>query len=312
MGRSCEPKNPINAQKVKTGPSYQATDGPTKWGVESRSTRLKMIYPLTGCYAFVHLSTHTTNEKGALLVALCKSSLAEKYGYENVLRAVVDSFNKLQTTTFELDGDKIKFIVGTTSGDNLVLNPLAGLCASFNNFVKYPCRQCKVVQSDYRNCSGPKQFLKLAENLRDESPTLGSHGITKRSPLAHLNGFHLGRDLPGDVLHNFHGGVGKLYFGIAIKSLLRKKIITFDVLQKNYQSIILKPGRHKENPAPTLSKANWLNKAIPEFQGKGAWVISAKITQTIKPIKPIKPIEPIKPRKPIKPIKPKKFSFLKN
>ena len=39
LGRSCALKKLENAEKVKRGP----TDGPTKRGVESRSTRLKMI-----------------------------------------------------------------------------------------------------------------------------------------------------------------------------------------------------------------------------------------------------------------------------
>ena len=46
LGRSSFAKNPINAEKVKCdgptdGPTDRRTDGPSKRGVESRSTRLK-------------------------------------------------------------------------------------------------------------------------------------------------------------------------------------------------------------------------------------------------------------------------------
>ena len=177
------------------------------------------------------------------------------------------NLNKLQNTTFNLGGDKLKFIVGTTSGDNLVLNPLAGLSASFNHFVKFPCRQCPVKQEDYRNCGGPEKFFQLAKNLRNEDPVVGVDGIEDKSPLAAIHGFKVGKDLPGDVFHNFHGGVGKLYYGLAIKSLLKTKKINFFELQKNYQIINLQSGRHKTNPMPTLSKTHWMSNAIPEFQG---------------------------------------------
>ena len=40
LGRDSEPKDGKNLKKVKCG---KPTDGPTKGGVESRSTRLKII-----------------------------------------------------------------------------------------------------------------------------------------------------------------------------------------------------------------------------------------------------------------------------
>ena len=63
LGRSSKAKNPINAEKVKCdgrtdgrtdGPTDRRTDEPTKRGVESRSTRLKMNHFFLGAPTHLH------------------------------------------------------------------------------------------------------------------------------------------------------------------------------------------------------------------------------------------------------------------
>ena len=71
----------------------------------------------------------------------------------------------------------------------------------------------------------------------------------------------------GDVWHNFHGGSGKDYFGLAIKSLMKKKIIKIDDLAFQYKKIPLQKGRHKRNPIPPLNKKHYSEKTYPCFQG---------------------------------------------
>ena len=193
----------------------------------------------------------------------------------------MENLNALLTTEFKIGDDIIQIIMGNVMGDSLCMNPLAGLSASFNNFIKFPCRQCVVTQDAYKKCECPNQFFELAKDLRTNYTPGLNNGIRTETPLRQLPGFQVWNDMPGDVWHNFHGGTGKDYFGLAIKYLMKKKLISIEDLAHEYKKIPLKKGKHKCNPIPPLNKKHYTEQPYPSFQG------SFKEFSTIVQITPV-------------------------
>ena len=148
-------------------------------------------------YLFVHLSAHSTTEQCTFLVGLCKSNLCKKHTYPRLLKKVMENLQSLLTTELKIGDDIIQIILGTAMGDNLCMNPLAGLSGSFNNYVQFPCRQCNVSQAAYSQCEDSDQFFELSKDLRSDYMPGQNCGIRTETPLRHLPGFHVWEDLPG-------------------------------------------------------------------------------------------------------------------
>ena len=208
-----------------------------------------------------------------MLLGLCRSDMVKEYGYHQVLRPIIERLNILGSRTFKVGSDEIKFFTGTALGDNLCLNPLSGLRASFTKNIQYPCRQCVAVHKDIRNVSNAENMFQLAKELRSHDNfrsdlNSGAHGIDRMTPLLFLHGYDVAKDAPGDIPHNFNGGVGRKYFMIAIKSLVSnfRKEITLDKIISFYKVITLQSGRHRQNPIPNFSSEHF-NKADSSFPG---------------------------------------------
>ena len=219
-----------------------------------------------GMYLFLHLTAHSTTEKCVLLIGLCQSDQVKKYGYEKVFPEPIKLLNKLLDTKFKLGEDDVQCVLAQFIGDSLCMNPLAGLPASFTPHITHPCRQCEISQKRYKEAKDGDEFVSLVGSLRVGFNRHGP-GVTNDTPLKKIKGFDVGKDLPGDIWHNFHGGCAKEAFGIAIKSLLKKKKFSLQQLQTAYKCIILKTGRHKTNPVPPFGQQHWMGTANPSFQG---------------------------------------------
>ena len=224
---------------------------------------------ILGIYIFIHLTAHSTTEKCVLLLGMCQSNQITKYNYNVVLEKVVDQLNTLTETVCKFGNDKVKFILGEFIGDSLCMNPLAGLPASFTPHITHPCRQCNIEQKKYKIAKDADEFLSFLGDRR-ENFAFNIDGVIQDTPLRRLTDFDVGRDLPGDVWHNFHGGAAKECFGIAIKSLLTKKRFTIEELDDKYRVIPRKTGRHQKNPVPPFSKKHWTGTPHPVFQGSFA------------------------------------------
>ncbi|KAJ8018351.1 hypothetical protein HOLleu_43701 [Holothuria leucospilota] len=176
-------------------------------------------------YAFknvhpIHLSTLNHFS----LAALFKSSDANEFGYDPVLRPLVDDLKELENTGIEIDCENfkgtIKVGLAQVVGDNLGINSLFGFAQGFTaNFL---CRKCKVHRDNIRQNTRCQGVLRTKRNYNEdlELENLPLTGILCHCLLNELSSFHVVTNYAPDIMHDILEGICPLEMKLVLHYLI--------------------------------------------------------------------------------------------
>lgn len=157
-----------------------------------------------------YMRSKTKNFK---LVALCKESDINKFGWDAILKCIIDDLLILETEGIKVfTDDNVITFKGSLlliKGDNLGSHDLGKFVTSFNCF--YFCRFCIITKEQLKSDNYKVQELrKLEYNLCVEtSERTGVYclGITGHTPLNVIENFHVFTGVPPYIAHDINEGI---------------------------------------------------------------------------------------------------------
>ena len=166
------------------------------------------------------------------LAALFYTEDLKTYGFDLILKPLIDDLKILETTGIQLPfiNEPLFGSVIQITGDNLALNGLLGFVESFS--ATYCCRFCLTNKEEIQSVfteNNPGLVLRSKElyvehcNALSEDPTLPSvYGVKKACVLNSLHYFHSSDNYTVDIMHDLLEGVVqyelKLFFQYLIKN----------------------------------------------------------------------------------------------
>ena len=149
------------------------------------------------------------------------------------LQPIINYLNELQVNGLFINGNRLKFTFSTMVADNLAAHLIGGFQMSFSN--GYFCRRCYIkyadrnlsismTKTDTRTCIDYDKFVEKIIRNPYESPLMG---ITGKSVLEGLIGFHPIMSLPGDLMHDYIEGICPLVMMALLKQASSMRLVTY-------------------------------------------------------------------------------------
>ena len=146
---------------------------------------------------------------------------------------IIDNLNWLQLHGLSINGTHLKFSFSTVVADNLAAHMIGGFQSCFNT--GYFCRRCYIPYGEKnspvalscfkrRTAIDHNEFVQQIRLNPNKSPLMG---IIGQSPLCGLIGFHSTISLPGDLMHDFLGGICPMVIMSLLKQASSMRIITY-------------------------------------------------------------------------------------
>ena len=173
------------------------------------------------------------------MALLFPSQLTEKYGYQKLLKPLIDDLKVLETTgvLFKFEGHthKLRGTVTMVVTDNLAAHALGGFFCNFSTVQKF-CRFCNISKNQLLEDSNRKDWVLRTKEIYDYTinqlsgdPGISSaYGIKEKSCLNDLHYFHVAEGLPPDIAHDIFEGVAVDVISNIIHLLLEEKLITLE------------------------------------------------------------------------------------
>ena len=146
------------------------------------------------------------------LVAMFNAGDVKTYGYDIIMRPLVDDIKELETNGVHIDSDvfngTVRVSIAQVSGDNL---GVSGICGFVERFVgNYHCRHCKMHRNDtwYSSTKRP-ECLRTQEDyevdvaVNDPSIT----GVKSPCLLNDISNFHVTKNFAPDIMHDILEGI---------------------------------------------------------------------------------------------------------
>ena len=182
------------------------------------------------------------------LALLCKVEHVRIYGYDSVLKPLIDDIKCLETVGVFVDklGCNVKGTILFVAADNLAAHSLGGFQESFN--VEKFCRFCLVSRKDIQTCDvrtgnfvlrSPESFDE-AVNVLKQSDVASVDGVKRDCPLNSLTGFHTCTGFPPDFLHDVLEGIVPVELSLCLADLISKKYFKLEELNSEIQSFPFK------------------------------------------------------------------------
>lgn len=149
------------------------------------------------------------------------------------LKPILENLNQLQMNGLIINGNHLKFSFSTMVSDNLAAHLIGGFQLSFSNgyfcrrcYIKYADRNLPILmsQADNRTSIDHDKFVEELIRNPHDSPFMG---ITGKSTLDELIGFHPVMSLPGDLMHDFIEGVCPLVIMAILKQASSMRLVTY-------------------------------------------------------------------------------------
>ena len=162
------------------------------------------------------------------LALLCKVEHVRIYGYDSVLKPLIDDIKCLERVGVFVDklGCNVKGTILFVAADNLAAHSLGGFQESFN--VEKFCRFCLVSRKDIQTCDvrtgnfvlrSPESFDE-AVNVLKQSDVASVDGVKRDCPLNSLTGFHTCTGFPPDFLHDVLEGIVPVELSLCLADLI--------------------------------------------------------------------------------------------
>ena len=179
------------------------------------------------------------------LLILCLTSYVRKYGWERILKRLIEDLQRLYASGFEVLVDGVATVIRVKllflCGDNLAVHGIGGFLENFSTG-KSPCRFCLSSPDQWQD-----QFSEADCRLRDAatydsqiealetshfSPSLVSEtGIRTVCAFSQLPEFNVADSFPPDVAHDLLEGVLPYVLSLVLTSIVvGKKYISLEKL----------------------------------------------------------------------------------
>ncbi|XP_041823596.1 uncharacterized protein LOC121628577 [Melanotaenia boesemani] len=170
----------------------------------------------------------------------------KKYGFEEILKPLIDDLEILET-----QGIKLPFIeeplfgsVIQVTGDNLALNSLLGFVESFS--ATHWCRFCLTNKEEIQSVfteNNPGLVLRSRElivehcnALREDPALLSIYGVKKYCVLNSLKYFHSSDNYAVDIMHDLLEGVVQYELKLVFQYLMKNGYISMNTLMDRINS----------------------------------------------------------------------------
>lgn len=192
------------------------------------------------------------------LAALFYSADLKTYGFEKILKPLIDDLKILETEGIQLpffESPLFGSVIQVT-GDNLALNGLLGFVESFSG--THFCRFCLVSKDEVQtvfNEDHPKIVLRSKElhtehcKALNESPTLHSvQGVKKPCVLNSLQFFHSTDNFTVDIMHDLLEGVVQYELKLVFQYFVKNGYVSPSALSDRLQSFSYGFTNRKNKP----------------------------------------------------------------
>ena len=129
------------------------------------------------------------------------------YGYDKIMRPIVDDLKELETTGLTINSDvyngTVKASIAQITGDNLGVN---GICGFIESFVgNYYCRHCKMHREDA--WFAPVESVPLVRTEEEYEADVGNinpseTGVKASCLLNEVDNFHVVKNFAPDIMHD--------------------------------------------------------------------------------------------------------------
>lgn len=175
------------------------------------------------------------------LVSMFNAGDVKTYGYDAILRPLVDDIKKLETDGVHIDSDvyngTVKVSIAQVSGDNLGVN---GICGFVESFVgNHYCRHCKMHRNDtwYSSIERP-DVLRTGEDhevdIDINNPAMT--GVKSSCLLNDVENFHVTNNIAPDIMHDLLEGICSLEVHLVLAVLIQEGFFTLDLLNSRVTS----------------------------------------------------------------------------
>ncbi len=193
------------------------------------------------------------------LVALYNTGDVKTYGFDPILKPLVDDITELEKDGLQINTDvfegMVKVGIAQVTGDNLGINGICGFVESFisNHF----CRNCKMHIVEMRrallaNHQLTRNYANYIEDLEINDPS--STGIKVPCILNNLEHFHVTTNYVPDVMHDLLEGVCGLEVHLVLGDLIKAGFFDLDLLNSRITSFDYSPADSKNKPSPILQR----------------------------------------------------------
>ena len=213
--------------------------------------------------------------KDMQLAILCKSCDLKYFGFQAILKPLIEDIKILETEGIVISDIpcKVKGSIVSVIGDNLAANQIGGYVTCFSGNA-HCCRFCTASINDMQLQFRDSFFVQRTKQMHNQhlslvnidSKYVSAYGLKFESPLNSLNFFHTSAMLPPDIMHDLFEGVVPFELGLIINNLISKNYITLS--QLNYKIKYSKFGFHDNENRPTELSDNFT---------KGIKMISSRI-----------------------------------
>ncbi|XP_051158001.1 uncharacterized protein LOC127279603 [Leptopilina boulardi] len=207
-----------------------------------------------------------------LLVIICYAKDLKTFGNEKIFRKAIDDFHSLSTKGIKLNIDDqeitVYFECVLILGDKLGLNTICGFYQNFSKS-KYYCRICTASQEQCKTLTTENKNLlrTLKSNEADILIDPSLYGIKEYCIFNRIPKFHISKNVTVDAMHDVPEGVAVYSTGKVLESLIDKKIITLEELNRRIETF----------PYNDVEKSN---KPMPLFYTQGKKCKKLKIKQS--------------------------------
>lgn len=242
-------------------------------GSRRKIHKLSGVYYSLACFP----PKYRSQLKYMFLCMLFKTKMVSKHGYLKLMNRLVTDLKELWDSPIVLvtkGGRKVKLIcyLKFILADNLGANDLGGFQRHFHH--GYVSRFCKVtysklgIISDCNECPlrTDEGYQECITNLQNGKPG-GNAGIVSECTFSTLPYLSVLTLFPADVFHDFSEGIAPVVMSVCIISLIEKKFISLDQLNKAVEKFPYKCNDARNKYRIPLTLAQLKKHAVP---GTGA------------------------------------------
>jgi hypothetical protein len=171
------------------------------------------------------------------LLAIFYDHQLERYGYNVLLRPIVEDFKKLEAGVNMCINGKNEIIRGTLTAivaDNLACHSVAGLKAAFGHKVFRKCRFFLATEDQIQSLYSYIHFIRRTQSDHEEycnallQESIAEHismvyGVKFNSILNELSYFNVTYGCPPDIMHDLLEGVVPLTVSLLLVYCIKKK-----------------------------------------------------------------------------------------
>ena len=219
-----------------------------------------MKYKTSGFYFVLgNLPQYRSGQKDIHLAIMCSSKLISKYGYQEILRPLLDDLRKLETEGIYIKFDNfVHQSYGTLTmvvADNLATHVLGGFFCNFSTMQRF-CRFCNCSQENLKaNLPCSSFSLRTSEgydnnvlNINADKTLSSVYGIKENSSLNCLQYYHVINGLPPDIAHDIFQGFATDFLQDLLSYFMQLKVLTPEIVNAAISSFNYSPIDQHNKP----------------------------------------------------------------